>query len=81
MCLGVPAKIIEIVDENLGSALAETDGVRRQVNVGLLALKGTGYDRLVGQWILVHVGFAMALIDEEEALQTLQLLRSADEQQ
>ena len=65
MCLGIPGQIVEIVDDEHHIAKAEVSGVRRNVNVGLLA---EGADAVrCGDWVLIHVGFAMSKIDEEEA--------------
>ncbi len=72
MCLGIPGQIVELVDEHHHIAKAEVSGVRRNVNIGLLA---EGPDAVgLGDWVLIHVGFAMSKIDEEEALATLRLL-------
>ena len=79
MCLGIPGRIIAITDEGRQMAMAEVSGVRREVNVACVA--GTDLAALVGQWTLIHVGFAMALIDEDEAEKTLQALRELGEAQ
>jgi hydrogenase expression/formation protein HypC len=71
MCLGIPARVVEIVDADAGLARAEVGGVRRNVSILLLE----GEDLAVGDWILVHVGFALARIDEARAEATLALLR------
>jgi hydrogenase expression/formation protein HypC len=77
MCLGIPGQIVEIVDEEHHIAKAEVSGVRRNVNIGLLA---EGPDTAgIGDWVLIHVGFAMSKIDEDEALQTRQFLESLGE--
>ena len=77
MCLGIPGKIIEIVDEENRIAKAEVSGVRRNVNIGLLT---EGEDAVgVGDWVLIHVGFAMSKIDEEEARQTREFLEMLGE--
>jgi hydrogenase expression/formation protein HypC len=68
MCLGIPAQIVEIADPAAGIAKAEVAGVRRDVSLALCP--GAG----VGDWVLVHVGFALARIDEEQARETLALL-------
>jgi hydrogenase expression/formation protein HypC len=74
MCLGIPGQIVEIVDTEHHIAKAEVSGVRRNVNIGLLAV---GDDAAgVGDWVLIHVGFAMSKIDEEEARQTLEFLET-----
>jgi len=79
MCLGIPGQIVEILDHELQTAVAEISGVRREVNVACVA-EGP-LDVLVGKWVLVHVGFAMALIDEAEAARTLEALHSLGEAQ
>jgi hydrogenase expression/formation protein HypC len=68
MCLAIPGQIMEIVDEPNRLAKVEVAGVQRTVNVGLLD------DPQAGDWVLIHVGFAMSLIDEGEASATLELL-------
>ncbi len=73
MCLGIPGQIVELVDPGRQIAKAEVSGVRRNVNVGLLD------DPDVGDWVLIHVGFAMSKIDEEEAQATLAFLRELGE--
>ncbi len=74
MCLAIPGQVVEVVDE--GNRLAKVDvaGVRRTVNVGLLDSDGGGGGAGPGDWVLIHVGFAMSKIDEEEAHATLALL-------
>jgi hydrogenase expression/formation protein HypC len=74
MCLGIPGQIVEVVDAEHHIAKAEVSGVRRNVNVALLA---EGEDAVgVGDWVLIHVGFAMSKIDEEEARQTRDFLET-----
>jgi hydrogenase expression/formation protein HypC len=74
MCLGIPGQIVEFVDVEHGIAKADVGGVRRNVNVQLLQ---EGPDRVdVGDWVLIHVGFAMSKIDEEEAAATYEFLES-----
>lgn len=79
MCLGIPGQIVEITDASRLMAMADVSGVRREVNVACV-LEGEPED-LVGCWALIHVGFAMSLIDEEEAAKTLEALRSLGEAQ
>lgn len=79
MCLGIPARVIAILDADAGLALADTAGVRRQINIALLAVDGRAPASLVGEWVLLHVGFAMALIDNIEASRTLALLAQMEE--
>jgi hydrogenase expression/formation protein HypC len=74
MCLGIPGQIVEMVDDMHHIAKAEVSGVRRNINVGLLT---EGEDAVgVGDWVLIHVGFAMSKIDEEEARQTREFLEA-----
>jgi hydrogenase expression/formation protein HypC len=79
MCLGIPGRITAITDPARQMAMAEVSGVRREVNVACVA--GNQLDDLVGQWVLIHVGFAMSLIDEDEAEKTLQALKDLGEAQ
>ncbi len=81
MCLGIPGRITEITDETRKLALVEISGVRRQVNLACIAPTDAPLDSLVGEWALVHVGFAMSLIDEEEAAETLRVLTALGEAQ
>ncbi|MGY2876087.1 hydrogenase expression/formation protein HypC [Marmoricola sp. URHA0025 HA25] len=67
MCLGIPGQVVAIVDPEQHIATVDVSGVRRAISVRLLAEQ----DLQVGDWVLVHVGFAMALIDEREATLTL----------
>jgi hydrogenase expression/formation protein HypC len=77
MCLAIPGQIIEIVDE--GNRLAKVDvaGVQRTINIGLLDADGDGAEP--GDWVLIHVGFALSKVDEEEAHATLRLLQEMGE--
>lgn len=74
MCLAVPAKVIEIVDELNQIAKVDINGVRRNISIALID------DVEVGDWLLIHAGFAIQKIDEEEAEQTLALLRQLKEE-
>ncbi len=78
MCLGIPGRIVAITDADRQLALAEISGVRREVNVACIAGDGP-LDALSGEWALIHVGFAMALIDAHEAAKTLQALEALGE--
>jgi hydrogenase expression/formation protein HypC len=71
MCLGIPGQVIEIVDDANNIAKVDVSGVRRNVNVALVRPDGLE----PGDWVLIHVGFAMSKIDESEAQQTLEILR------
>ncbi len=69
MCLAIPGKVVEIVDADNHIAKVEIGGVRRAVNYAMID------DVVLGDYVLIHVGFAMSKIDEIEALKTLNLLR------
>lgn len=79
MCLGIPGRITAITDIDRQMAMAEVSGVRREVNIACVVSGDP--EALVGRWALIHVGFAMALIDAEEAEKTLQALRDLGEAQ
>ena len=77
MCLGIPGQIVEWVQPEHHIAKVEVSGVRRNINVALLA---EGPDAVgLGDWVLIHVGFAMSKIDEEEARATREFLVSLGE--
>jgi hydrogenase expression/formation protein HypC len=69
MCLAIPGRVVEMVDERTRLAKVDVSGVLRNVNVGLL--DGVRVD----DWVLIHVGFALSKVDEEEAHATLALLQ------
>jgi hydrogenase expression/formation protein HypC len=72
MCLAIPGQILEVVDESNRLAKVDVAGVRRSVNIGLLdgEVGGVG----PGDWVLIHVGFALSKVDEEEAVATRRML-------
>lgn len=72
MCLAIPGQVVEVVDEQNRLATVEVAGVRRTVNIGLLDVDGTSAG--AGDWVLIHVGFALSKIDEEEAASALAFL-------
>jgi hydrogenase expression/formation protein HypC len=76
MCLGIPGKIIELVDPEHSIAKAEVAGVRRNVSIQLLENEDPPIR--IGDWILIHVGFALCRIDEQEAAATLRMLGGMD---
>ncbi|KKD62465.1 hydrogenase assembly protein HupF [Grimontia sp. AD028] len=80
MCLGIPGQIIGIQDEANCIATVEISGVRRPVNIACV-LSGENPHETIGEWVLVHVGFAMSKIDSEEAEKTLTLLAEIGELQ
>jgi hydrogenase expression/formation protein HypC len=73
MCLAIPGQVIELVDEHNQLARVDVAGVLRNVNVGLL------HDIGPGDWVLIHVGFALSKVDEDEARATLALLQRMGE--
>ena len=73
MCLAIPGQIVEVVDEPNRLASVDVAGVVRKVNIGLLDDDGGGAAG-PGDWVLIHVGFALSKVDEEEALATRKLL-------
>ena len=73
MCLGIPGQLVEILDGTDHRAIADVDGVRREVNIHLVEGEAGGIK--VGEWVLIHVGFAMSRIDEEEATRTLDFIK------
>ncbi|MBA3659201.1 MAG: HypC/HybG/HupF family hydrogenase formation chaperone [Gemmatimonadales bacterium] len=72
MCLAIPGQVVELVDERNRLAKADVAGDQRNVNIGLLDSDGTGVG--IGEWVLIHVGFALSKVDEAEARATLRLL-------
>jgi hydrogenase expression/formation protein HypC len=74
MCLAIPGQVVEIVDPANQIAKIDVVGVRRNINVSLLADEDGG-GATPGDWVLIHVGFALSKVDEEEAHATLRLLQ------
>jgi len=75
MCHAIPGKIVEIVDADNQIAKVEVGGVKRNVNIGML-----GEDEArVGDYVLIHVGFAMSKVDEQQAEDTLRVLKEIGE--
>jgi hydrogenase expression/formation protein HypC len=72
MCLAIPGQVLEVVDETNRLALVDVAGVRRNVNIGLLDESGEAAGP--GDWVLIHVGFAISKVDEEEARATRRML-------
>jgi hydrogenase expression/formation protein HypC len=71
MCLGIPGELVEFCDDPPDLATVDVSGVRRRVNIGLLA----GQSLQQGDWVLVHVGFALSKISESEAQAVLDFLQ------
>ncbi|HEY0486471.1 MAG TPA: HypC/HybG/HupF family hydrogenase formation chaperone [Mycobacteriales bacterium] len=70
MCLGIPGEVVEIYDDRVDLAKVDVSGVRRAINIGLLENEPLA----PGDWVLIHVGFAMSKIDEDEARAALEFL-------
>lgn len=71
MCVGIPAQVIEILAGRKHMAVVEVEGVQREVSIVVVANDGLA----VGDWVLLHVGFAMSIIDEDEANAQLEFMR------
>jgi hydrogenase expression/formation protein HypC len=74
VCLAIPGQIVEVIDEANRLATVEVAGVRRTVNIGLLDVDEQSAQ--AGDWVLIHVGFALSKVDEDEAIATRRLLES-----
>lgn len=81
MCLGIPGQIIEIIDDVQLLAKVDVAGVKRPINIACIVTDEHSAKQCVGDWVLVHVGFAMSIIDEAEAHKTLALLTELGEAQ
>lgn len=74
MCLGIPGQITEIVNADLKLALVDVGGVKRSVNIACIVDDEHPVESCVGDWVLIHVGFAMSRLSTDEAQETLRLL-------
>ena len=81
MCLGIPGQIVKIDDVAKKLATVEVGGVRRQINIACIVSAEHPVEACVGDWVLVHVGFAMSRIDASEAAETLRILVELGEAQ
>ena len=81
MCLGIPGRIVNIISEANKLAFVEVLGVRREINIACIVNAEHPVASCVGDWVLVHVGFAMSRIDEKEARLTLEVLHMLGEAQ
>jgi hydrogenase expression/formation protein HypC len=70
MCLAIPGEIVELVEGNDQLVLVDVVGVKRRINIGLMEPGEVG----IGDWVLIHVGFAMSKVDEKEAADALAML-------
>ena len=81
MCLGIPGRIVKIDDATNMLAIVDVGGVRRKVNIACIVDEEHPVSSCVGEWVLIHVGFAMSRLDEEEAAETLRILTELGEAQ
>ena len=81
MCLGIPGCIIRLDDADNMVATVDICGVRRQINISCIVDDDHPFESCIGDWVLVHVGFAMSRIDAQEAAETLEILRELGEAQ
>jgi hydrogenase expression/formation protein HypC len=79
MCLGIPGRVVAITDATRKLGLVDVAGVRREINLACIVDEAHPVEACVGDWVLVHVGFAMSRIDEREAEATLALLTELGE--
>ncbi|MDJ0726877.1 MAG: HypC/HybG/HupF family hydrogenase formation chaperone [Prochloraceae cyanobacterium] len=75
MCLGIPGKIVEITDGDRFLAIVDIGGIKRQINIACIVDEEHSAASCLGDWVLVHVGFALNRMDEAEAQKTLDLLQ------
>ncbi len=80
MCLGIPGQIVTITDAQRKLASIDVGGVKREINIACI-IGDRSIESCVGDWVLVHVGFAMSRINEEQAAATLKLLIELGEAQ
>lgn len=81
MCLGIPGRIVRIDDVAKKLATVDVGGIKRQVNIACIVSEQHPVSSCVGDWVLVHVGFAMSRIDEAEVAQTMKILTELGEAQ
>lgn len=81
MCLGIPGRIVSIDEQIRKLAVVDVGGVRRQINISCIVDEDHPPESCVGDWVLVHVGFAMSRINEQEAAETLRILEEMGEVQ
>lgn len=79
MCLGIPGQIVEITDADNLLAKVDVSGIKREINIACIVDETHPVDSCIGDWVLVHVGFAMSRIDEDEAVRTLKILEELGE--
>ena len=80
MCLGRPGQIVSISDAERKLAMVDVSGVQREVNIACI-IGERAIAACIGDWVLIHVGFAMSVIDEAQAAETLRILIELGEAQ
>ena len=81
MCLGIPGKIVSISDAEQQLGIVDVGGIQRAIDLSCIAQDGADIHQHVGSWVLVHVGFAMSVINEAEAQSTLAILNELGQMQ
>lgn len=81
MCLGIPGKVTQIIDADNHIGQVDVSGVKREVNLSCVISDEHSIDDLIDKWVLIHVGFAMSILDEAEAQHTLDILAQMGELQ
>jgi hydrogenase expression/formation protein HypC len=81
MCLGIPGQIVQIDDVARKLATVAVAGIRRQINIACIVDAAHPAEACLGDWVLVHVGFAMSRLDELQAAETLKILAELGEAQ
>lgn len=81
MCLGIPGQVVEITNAEHKLGMVDVSGVKREVNLTCVVNDEHPIDACIGDWVLVHVGFAMSRINEQEAADTLKTLQQLGEVQ
>lgn len=79
MCIGIPGKVVKLDANQPQHAWVDVCGVQREVNMTLVRQDGEPPEALIGSWVLIHVGFAMSRLDEQEAQETLSALQAMGE--
>jgi hydrogenase expression/formation protein HypC len=79
MCLGIPGQIVALEQREQLLGIVEVGGIRRTINLACIVDEAHPIDGCIGEWVLIHVGFALCRIDAEQAAATLALLRELDE--
>jgi len=74
MCLAIPGQVVELVDREKHLVKVDVSGVKREINVFPVLDEEHPFESCIGDWVLIHVGFAMSRVDEEEARKTITVL-------